>query len=314
MVRELPPGLKLLVGSVCTIIYEFFIGHIFEILKIQKQINPHLSYSDIFFILTSDSTKGIFGIWDGYFPWGFLMAMCKGAAFSYGLAMFERLFTYLLNSDSNRRSKQNISIIASGFGGAFQGLIMSPLLLLKTRVITHERFRSMKGGAMATMIASANIGSLIISQHGFLALFKGMHIFAVKRFCDWITRYFFVDLLLKIFVDDDDGKHGKVKWYTITFWTLIGGSISALCTSFMDVMVALIQDEKRANDNSIGFLSLIADMYGNSEIIQRGLFLRLLHVTTTTVLMKNFVPWVCNNLARVLYEGDSKSEARKKAR
>merc|ERR1719203_241170 len=77
---------------------------------------------------------------------------------------------------------------------------------------------------------------------------------------------------------------------------LIGGTLSALATSILDVMTALIQDASKAEDKNIGFISIITMMLTDStgfSVAAKGLYLRIWHVALTTVVMKNSVPFVC---------------------
>eukprot|EP01084_Bolivina_argentea_P079982 144931_1 len=184
--------------------------------------------------------------------------------------------------------------MSSGLGGLFQGIVMSPLLLLKTRVITHDKFRDISGGPLATISASFSIGWEIISVQGPLALCKGMHVFAFKRFCDWLTRYLFVEMTLSALLML--GYDAKANVISLTLAGLFGGTLSALATAILDVMTSLIQDNARAHDKNIGFVTLITMMFTSDKgltVATKGLYLRIWHVALTTVVMKNSVPWVC---------------------
>ena len=141
------PSTSLVVGSLCTIIYEFGFGTLLEIFKIQQQ-TTNLSILEIYDKLTSQ--KGLFGLWDGFFPWGFIMSASKGASFSFGRAWALKLLIFLFvsdlaSNDAEFEIPKTLYILASPLGGIFQGIIMSPLLLLKTRVVTHDKFRKCEG-------------------------------------------------------------------------------------------------------------------------------------------------------------------------
>ena len=56
----------------------------------------------------------------------------------------------------------------------------------------------MKGGIIETTKASFGIAKKTIERHGFLELFKGVHIMSFKRCMDWLTRYFFVECIHSI--------------------------------------------------------------------------------------------------------------------
>lgn len=285
------PAIKLLSGTICTVLFEMCIGHVLEVFKINKQTNNHMSYSEIYTKLTA--RKGLIGIWDGFIPWGLLMASCKGAAFSYGQAWVEYIFlnSFLISIFS----RGTLIIFSSGFGGAIQGIIMSPLLLLKTRVITDERFREITGGVFETIKKSFIIGYEVISQEGISGLCKGMSVFSFKRFCDWITRYFFVEMLFWIFEPYLINKFGvnRDNIIVLTIIGLIGGTLSAISTVFLDVLVALLQDTKAKDKDSknVGI---------NWSKLHYGLGLRIWHVALTVVLMKNIVPYLAQIIANRL--------------
>ena len=80
--------------------------------------------------------------------------------------------------------------IAGGIAGGFQGYVLSPTLLLKTRVMTNPVFRE-KMSLLRTTLLSFTIGFVVVKNEGLLALMKGSNIFALKRVFDWSTRYFF---------------------------------------------------------------------------------------------------------------------------
>ncbi len=117
--------------------------------------------------------------------------------------------------------------LAGGIAGGFQGFVLSPILLLKTRVMTDPMFRGIKRGGggdvegecedeievllgggggeveeneimsmslMRTTLLSFTIGFDVVKNEGMSTLMKGSHIFALKRVFDWSTRYYFSDL------------------------------------------------------------------------------------------------------------------------
>jgi hypothetical protein len=128
------------------------------------------------------ANKGIAGTLDGFFPWGFAQSLAKGAVFSWGQAACAKSL-----HDNASLDKQTKTVLSGGFGGLVQGVVMSPLLLLKTRVMTDPVFRT-SGGVLATAIASAQVGGRIIANEGPAALFKGVSVFSFKRAADWSTR------------------------------------------------------------------------------------------------------------------------------
>ena len=97
------------------------------------------------------ASKGVAGMLDGFFPWGALQAVAKGAVFSWGQAACAKAM-----HSTTWMNKETKTVISGGVGGFVQGLVMSPLLLLKTRVMTDPVFRT-SGGVIATAIASAKV-------------------------------------------------------------------------------------------------------------------------------------------------------------
>lgn len=170
-------------GSIITAISWQPLSFSRRMLKIAKQTtnDPYMTI-----IKRVTGTKGLAGTLDGFFPWGALQSVAKGSVFSLGQAACAKA---LHNNTS--MDKQTKTVVSGGVGGAVQGLVMSPLLLLKTRVITDPTFRS-SGGLVDTAVASAKVGGRIIATEGSAALFKGVGVFSAKRAADWSTRYLFV--------------------------------------------------------------------------------------------------------------------------
>ena len=142
----------------------------------------------------------LLGVPPGDLPWLRLLTRCfcfaasfsrctQGAVFGWGQA---QALTILNTFDF--LSPQAATVLSGGCGGFVQGIIMSPCLLLKTRVMTDPRFRS-TGGVLQTTIASGKLGREIVVKEGISVLTKGMGVFSFKRFCDWTTRYLFVELV-----------------------------------------------------------------------------------------------------------------------
>ena len=84
-------------------------------------------------------------------------------------------------------------VLSGGIGGGFQGIALSPVLLLKTRVMTDPAFRAV-GSFRETGAASSRIGFRVVREEGALALMKGSVLFSGKRVADWTTRYLFATL------------------------------------------------------------------------------------------------------------------------
>ena len=130
-------GRNLIVSAIVTLVFEAMIGHILEFLKIVMQTSSSVTSNDISYlqvIRTITAEKGILGLWDGFCPWGIVQAVCKGAVF--GLAHSTALQTLKPLAEQNYIPMALALTLAGGIGGGFQGYILSPTLLLKTRVMT----------------------------------------------------------------------------------------------------------------------------------------------------------------------------------
>jgi hypothetical protein len=86
--------------------------------------------------------KGLIGVLDGYFPWGSIQCFVKGASFGFGQALGYNML-------KGKLPEFQREVASGGIGGLFQGIVMSPLLLLKTRVMTmpvrHTHVHSVAG-------------------------------------------------------------------------------------------------------------------------------------------------------------------------
>jgi len=260
-------------------------------LKIKKQVSE-LSYAQI----TRDivKKKGIVGILDGFFPWGSVQALAKGATFGFGHALGMNMFR-------DKLPDFWAEVAAGGFGGGVQGIILSPLLLLKTRVMTDPSFRN-TGGMWATTVASTRVGMTIIRNEGVSALMKGSIVFSSKRVLDWTTRFFFAELVTQGVKDYK--KSTKLSSYESMACALVGGALSATATIPMDVVVAAIQDSAKAGQKVSVFALWREKMrqQGITGLIKyssKGFVARVTHVSLTTLLMKEFSSVVYNLLDSV---------------
>ena len=178
MSRGESPTAKFLIGGGVTVALELCGGHTLEFLKIAKQTTND-PYGAIVRRVTA--SKGVVGLLDGFLPWGLIQALAKGSVFAYGQALSLNLLRRLPASSGVTRDQA--VVLSGGVGGFVQGLAMSPILLLKTRVMTDPSFRG-SGGALATAAASARVGAGVIAREGPAALFKGVGLFSCKRALD----------------------------------------------------------------------------------------------------------------------------------
>ena len=113
-------------------------------------------------------------------------------------------------------------------------MVLSPTLLLKTRVMTDPVFRNKMGLAETTRMSAA-VGLAVIKKEGASALMKGSMLFSAKRVADWSTRYFFA-------IHAEHRLFGSEATVSQKFTaSLLGGLASTLCTIPLDVLVAQVQ-------------------------------------------------------------------------
>lgn len=281
------PLAKFLISGGVTIAFEAIGGgHYLEMLKILKQTS-----NDPYWIITKrmTSSKGIVGVLDGFMPWGAMQSLVKGSSFGWGQAAGQ----LLLERIDIPLNKWQRTILSGGMGGFMQGIIMSPMLLLKTRVMTDPRFRT-SGGFFATSLHSLKLGAELISKEGPLSLCKGMGIFSIKRSLDWGTRYAFV-VLVENMVKDNYRTNQLTKAQEM-LCSLAGGSLSAISTVPIDVMVATVQQANKAG-TKVSIIEIYKEqlktggLKGTLQLSTRGLIARVSHVALTTVMMKNVASW-----------------------
>lgn len=267
-----------------TLGYEFALGHYLEFIKIMKQTRPG-SYVQ----LTQEimRAKGIVGIWDGFFPWGAVQAVAKGSVFSWGHAVTRQALQPFVAQ--RKLSSGTAEVIAGGAGGGFQGFVLSPTLLLKTRVMTDPVFRQQMT-PLETARQSMSVGMKVIRNEGASALMKGSVVFSLKRVADWSTRFFFSvqseNWLYKR--TDPDAVLSTSQKMTAS---LLGGVFSTLVTLPIDVMVAQIQQASKAGAK-VSVLATFRTEFQRGGLKQvagfatTGFVVRVLHVCFTTMIMK----------------------------
>lgn len=289
------PIAKFVISGSATWVFELVVGHYMEFLKIAKQTSDR-TYLQI--TRSMVEKKGLSGVLDGFFPWGSLQAIAKGAVFGAGQAASRRVLDGMV--------PDSVAEIASGgIGGGFQGLVLSPLLLLKTRVMTNPRFRD-SGNILQTTKASARVGVDIVRTEGAAALMKGSIVFSGKRVADWTTRYFFAEMFEELFRHTSGSPTLSLSQRSSA--ALLGGTASALVTIPIDVLVATFQDAKRAG-TKVSIMDVWKEklqsggVRGLVEYSTRGYVARVLHVALTTLLMKTVTSSIYQ-----LYKGVHKEE------
>jgi hypothetical protein len=283
---------RLINAAIVTLIFEGCCGHILEFFKIVMQTSPPgTNYASVFKDITSE--KGLSGLWDGFVPWGVIQAVLKGGVF--GLAYESAVKILKPLADEGKIPMKLAMTLAGGIAGGFQGYVLSPTLLMKTRVMTNEVFRESMS-LWQTTWKSMVIGGDIIKQEGIGSLMKGANTFATKRVFDWSSRYFFADLCEALFV------HLKGSSLTVSeksIASLLGGVASTILTLPLDVLVAKTQDAKKAGVKVSAWKLFSEELQtegwgGLKNNYMKGFEARLLHVCLTTVVMKTMAPIVYN--------------------
>lgn len=281
--------------------FELVIGHYLEAQKIAKQAT-----GQSYITLTRGMVKkGIAGVWDGFFPWGSIQCFVKGAAFGAG----QTAALNILN-DVDALSPFWAETLSGGAGGFFQGLAMSPLLLLKTRVITMPEMRGVVG-AWQTTKAATRMGGAVIKQEGLIGLTKGSFTFSMKRVADWTTRFFFAELvadMLRNYYRNDTTRivNGTVVLNNTdkSIAAFGGGALSAIATVPLDVIVATMQSAGKAGQK-VSIMSIWAEQMKEKGVIgllqysTRGTIARTLHVGLTTMMMKTISSLVYDVFSKV---------------
>lgn len=286
---------RLAVAALVTLIFEGMIGHILEFLKIVMQTSEvALSYAEVIKRITAE--KGITGLWDGFCPWGIVQAVSKGAVF--GLAHATAMGMLVPLAEEGKIPMQAALTLAGGIGGGFQGYVLSPTLLLKTRVMTNPVFRE-NISVFRTTWLSFLIGFEVVKTEGIMTLMKGANVFATKRVFDWASRYFFADLFEDLFFALNGGLALSLAQKSLA--SILGGVASTCVTLPLDVLVAKTQDAKKAGVK-VSAVTLFRDELrekgwgGLRNAYMRGFEARLLHVCLTTVVIKTGTPVVYDAL------------------
>jgi hypothetical protein len=281
---------KLIVAAIVTLIFEGCIGHVLELFKIVMQTSPPgTTYNSVYKEITGK--KGIAGMWDGFAPWGIVQAVLKGGVFGLAHSIASQALIPL--AEGGKLPMQMALTLAGGIGGGFQGFVLSPTLLLKTRVMTNPVFRE-KMSALKTTWLSLCIGGEVIKTEGVITLMKGANVFATKRVFDWASRYFFADVFEALFVTIKGSSLTPVEK---SISSLLGGVASTVVTLPLDVLVAKTQDAKKAGVK-VSAVKLFKEelnekgLKGLKESYMQGFEARLIHVCLTTVVIKTLAPIV----------------------
>ena len=276
---------RLIVAAIVTLVYEACLGHFFEFCKVVKQTSPPgTSYTSIIQSITAE--KGIMALWDGFVPWGVVQAVFKGSVFGLAYAVASSILLPL--ADQGKISELMALTLAGGIAGGFQGYVLSPTLLLKTRVMTNPIFRE-KMTLLETTLQSFRIGFDVVAEEGIGALMKGSTVFATKRVFDWSTRFLFADIISSQIRKQQGGTALTTKQKISS--DLVSGLLSTLVTLPLDVIVSKTQDAKKAGVSVSAWTLFQEELKetgwsGVAETYMSGFVARLAHVCCTTVAMK----------------------------
>jgi hypothetical protein len=260
-----------------------------EFVKIVMQTSPEgTTYGDVMKSITGE--KGLVGIWDGFVPWGVVQSVMKGGVFGLAHAAASGFLTPL--ADDGRIPMILALALAGAFGGLFQGYVLSPTLLLKTRVMTNDVFREQMNFLRTTWL-SLTIGCEVVRNEGILALMKGSNIFALKRLFDWFTRFIFSDMFEALLLRFSST--GSLTTGEKIAASLMGGTLSTFSTLPLDVLVAKTQDAKKAGEAVSASDMFKAELdekgwEGLAKSYMKGFEARLAHVCLTTIVMKTGAP------------------------
>jgi len=230
--------------------------------------------------------KGVAALWDGFLPWGSVMAFFKGSVFGAAHVASRNFLDH--NSPFSRQTNE---VLSGGIGGAVQGIVISPTLLLMTRVVTDPGYRATEG-TWETAKASTKLGREVALREGVQGLMKGSVVFSAKRACDWTSRFFFVELV-------SNALYGKAQKSTsqTAICGLTGGALSALATIPLDVAVAQAQQASQSGHktSTIKLFQQQLKEQGAKKTLRfatQGVLPRVAHVAMSTLLMKSFTSWL----------------------
>jgi Mitochondrial carrier protein len=281
---------RLLISACVTILYEMLLGHPLDLLKIHMQTsNESSSYRQAIANIIQKRDNGVWAMWDGFLPFGILQSATKGGAFGMAHATWTKILAHLLGTERIKTS-QWARTLAGALAGAVQGYCMTPTLLLKTRVITRASNKNTNhdndndeppsSAAYSWTQSCRVVWDILRNEGGVMALFKGAHVFALKRFLDWSTRFYFANLVEYLIlvtvvvamqqqqqqqhasattatpgVTEEEETLIATKMMSLSLSqkilaSLVGGFLSCCCTTPLDALVARIQDAKRAGSSS----------------------------------------------------------------
>lgn len=251
------------------VVAEMLTGGLFmENMKMEKQ-RTGLAYPKL---IRPVLAQGIKGWTAGFMPWGFTLAMTKGAAVGYFRA------ASLSFLEPRMANKKNADMLSGFMAGAGQGVVMSPILLARTRVnqsLTERAAKgAVKGSVMDEFRMSGQIMNSAIRSEGISVLLTGMPMFVFKRAYDWGTRFIFIGMMKDYLKQRHPGKPlGDME---NLFAAVFGGAFSVCFTQPIDRIMPIIQ---ASGSEYGGFLSFFKKSIAEQGIstIWRGAAMRMVH-------------------------------------
>jgi hypothetical protein len=208
--------------------------------------------------------------------------MSKGAAFGGA-----EVVAKLLLDKVDFLGKEQKAVLAGGMAGFCQGIVLSPLLLLKTRVMTSPLF-DRNTTPWGQLKGAGSLGKSVLKEG---EIMKGSFVFAMKRFADWTTRYYFAGLSERVLFA---GQH-DLSYKQKIAGGLMGGFLSTCVTIPIDVLVAQVQQKKNAG-SKVNLVQSFVDNVKSGKMIA-GFIPRVIHVALTTALLRTATTSVYNWLA-----------------
>jgi hypothetical protein len=237
-------------------------------------------------IMRRTLSRGLGGFWGGFWPWGFVLGMSKGMVLGGSRAFF-------LNVCMNSGMTEGTSDVVSGFAaGAAQGLVMSPIMLARTRVNQSISERAASGvasetggGLMHEFQVSMSIMNKDIAKNGWSTLTTGMATMTFKRTIDWGSRFVFAKWTRDYFhsrKESVNGEKTQLSQVEKLMSSVLGGAMSLFVCMPVDRLMPILQAAGRSKDETIQQIIKKKMAQEGLSTLQRGFMMRLVHVSWHT--------------------------------
>jgi hypothetical protein len=212
-----------------------------ENIKMEKQ-RTNKTYPEVFKIFKMQGTKGLFS---GLYPWGIITGYTKG----FGIGTTSHVFNNVVPESNYKKPLIGVSV------GVCEAMMVSPLLLLRNH--TNKNLVSNQHISSFTLISN------LIKTNGILSLWKGSHIFAVRRGLDWGSRFY----AIQIIKDLEVYKRNETPTLNV-MTTFIASSSTVLITTPIDRLLPTLYTEKKSVVDIIKYVKSkgIISMYSGTLI------------------------------------------------